>query len=72
MLPFLKKSQESRDAGISEAVERKPDDESESYDPLESAAEDLIAALHSKDIKSAAAALRAAYELCSQPQGSDV
>lgn len=67
MLPFLKKVQDAGAAGPVEAVERKPDEESD-YDALESAAEDLISAIHSKDVKGAAAALRAAFELCdSQP-----
>jgi hypothetical protein len=62
MLPFMK----SKEASSSEPVEhmiREPDEGSE-YDPLESAAEDLISAVHSKNVKSVASALRAAFELC--------
>lgn len=45
------------------AIKRESDHEEE-YDTLESAAEDLVNAVHSKDIKAVAAALRAAFELC--------
>ncbi len=63
MLPFLKNKQES---GVSAPVDtkmREPDEESDSYDPMQSAAEDLISAIHSKDVKGVAEALRAAHEL---------
>ena len=62
MLPFLKQNQEGSSSGPIESVERKPDDGSD-YDSMESAAEDLISAVHSKDAKAVAAALRAAFEL---------
>lgn len=66
MLPFLK-NKEAMSASTSEPVVRKHDDESE-YDMLESAAEDLISAVHSKDVKGVCSALRAAFEMCeSQP-----
>ena len=65
-LPFLK----HKEASISvnpESVKRKPDHEEE-YDFLDSASEDLINAIHSKDSKGVSAALRAAFELMeSQP-----
>lgn len=63
MLPFLKKSQE---AGNSEPVEpiKREHDEDHEYDMLESAAEDLIKAIHSKDVKGVCEALRAAHEMC--------
>lgn len=67
MLPFLKLNKEASSSGPVESVERKPDEEPE-YDAMESAAEDLISAIHSKDAPAAAAALRAAFELAdSQP-----
>lgn len=66
MIPFLK----SKEASVSmpaDTIKREPDDGAE-YDALESAADDLIAAIHSKDAKGVAAALRAAFELAeSQP-----
>ena len=62
MLPFLKRNQEASGSGPIESVERKSDSEEE-YDALESAADDLIAAVHAKDTKGAAAALRAAFQL---------
>lgn len=50
-----------------EVVTRDHDEDSD-YDMLESAAEDLISAVHSKDVKAVCAALRAAFEICdSQP-----
>lgn len=66
MLPFLKK-QEAAVVSPVEHIKRESDEEPE-YDMLESAAEDLISAVHSKDVKSVAQALRAAFEMCeSQP-----
>jgi hypothetical protein len=64
MLPFLKHNYEGSASAPVESVERKPDEESEDYDALESAAEDLCHAIEAKDYKAAAAALRAAFELC--------
>jgi hypothetical protein len=62
MLPFLKQKQQ---AGVI-VNQRKPDsikeDSSEDY-ALESAAEDLIRAHNTKDIKAVAAALRAAFQI---------
>ena len=43
-------------------MKREPDEEPE-YDSLESAAEELSTAIHSKDIKGIAMALRAAFEI---------
>lgn len=63
MLPFLKKSQEASASAPIEHIKREPDEESE-YDMLESAAEDLISAVHSKDVKGVCSALRAAFEMC--------
>lgn len=63
MLPFLKRDKEGSASAPPDRIMREPDDESDSYDPLHAAAEDLISAIHSKDIKGAAEALRAAFEL---------
>jgi hypothetical protein len=63
MLPFLKNQQEGSASMPVEPVKREHDEDSD-YDMLESAAEDLISAVHSKDIKAVASALRAAFELC--------
>lgn len=65
MLPFLKNKQEGSMSGPVEPIKREHD---EDYDMLESAAEDLISAVHSKDVKAVASALKAAFEMCdSQP-----
>jgi hypothetical protein len=63
MLPFLKNQQEGSMSEPVEPIKRKPDHEEE-YDMLESAADDLIAAVHSKNSKDVASALRAAFEIC--------
>ena len=60
MLPFLKKSQEASVA----APEVEVRDHDEDFDSLEVAAEDLMNAVHSKNAKAVASALRAAFELC--------
>lgn len=60
-LPF-KKHKEASISVAPEIVKRNPDQEQE-YDPLESAAEDLINAIQSKDTKSAADAIRAAFDI---------
>lgn len=62
MLPFLKLNKEASASAPVDAIERKPDDGSD-YDSLESAGEDLISAIHSKDAKAVASALRAAFDL---------
>jgi hypothetical protein len=67
MLPFLKKTQDASASIPTDKIERKPDHEQE-YDEMESAAEDLCNAIHAKDYKMAAEALRAAFEMMdSQP-----
>jgi hypothetical protein len=64
LLPFLKHSQDASMSAPVESVEREPDEGAEDdYDSLESAAEDLCAAIGAKDYKAVAAALRAAFEL---------
>lgn len=73
MLPFLKRTQDAAASSPVEHVERKPDEGSD-YDMLESAAEDLCKAVESKDYKAIASALRAAFEMLSEPheEGSHV
>lgn len=63
MLPFLKLKQEGSSSMPVEHIKRESDEGSD-YDMLESAAEDLISAIHSKDVKAVCSALRAAHELC--------
>lgn len=63
MLPFLKKDKEASASGPVESQMRKPDDEADSYDVMHSAAHDLIEAIHSKNVKGVAEALRAAHAL---------
>ena len=64
MLPFLKKNQESSMSAPVDSIKREPDEGAEEYDSLESAAEDLLKAIESKDSKEIASALRAAFEIC--------
>jgi hypothetical protein len=64
MLPFLKHKQDGSSSTPPDSVKRPPDEGAEEFDSLESAAEDLIAAIHSKNVKAVTAALRAAFELC--------
>lgn len=63
MLPFLKNKQEASASGPVEHMKRQPDEESD-YDMIDSAAEDLIQAIHSKDVKAVASALKAAFQIC--------
>jgi len=63
MLPFLKNTKEAGVSGPIESIERKSDNEDEQYDVMEAAAEDLMNAIHAKDVKAIAEALRAAFEL---------
>lgn len=64
MLPFLKKNREASASAPPDSIRREPDDEADSYDSLHSAAEDLLKAVESKNIKGIAEAIRAAFELC--------
>jgi hypothetical protein len=62
MLPFLKHKQEGSMSEDDDPIKRDHDEESD-YDMLESASEDLISAVHSKDVKAVCSALRAAFEM---------
>ena len=62
MLPFLKNQKEGSASTSVESIKREPD-ESDHYDVLESAAEDLCKAVQAKNYKGAAEALRAAFQL---------
>jgi len=62
MIPYLKQAKEASVSAVPETMKREPDEEPE-YDSLESAAEELSTAIHSKDIKGIAMALRAAFEI---------
>lgn len=62
MLPFLKRNQEGSASMPAEPIKREHDEGAE-YDMLESAAEDLISAIHSKDVKGVCSALKAAFEM---------
>lgn len=61
-LPFLRHKHEASVAATPEVVKRESDHEEE-YDSLESAADDLISAVHAKDSKGVASAMRAAFEI---------
>jgi hypothetical protein len=62
MLPFLKNTKEASVSMPADVKKREPDDESD-FDALETAGQDLIDAVHSKDARAVAAALRAAFEI---------
>lgn len=62
MLPFLKKDKEASVSIPVDIKKRDPDEESE-FDSLESASQDLIDAVHSKDAKAAAIAWRAGFDI---------
>jgi hypothetical protein len=64
MLPFLKERHQGAAASV-ETIERKPDEpeESDDYDSLVSAMEELHAALHIRDYQGAAEIFRSAFEL---------
>lgn len=65
MLPFLKNKLEGSVSAPVRPTNVTPEPE---YDMLESAAMDLIIAVHLKDVKSVCSALRAAFEIMeSQP-----
>ncbi len=67
MIPFLKRKDEASVSMPAEKIKRDPDEGAE-IDSLEVAAEELCNAVHAKDYKAAASALRAAFELLeSQP-----
>lgn len=63
MLPFLKDKKEASVAVPSDTVKRDPDEPNEEFDMLESAADELIAAIHAKDSKAVASALRSAFQI---------
>jgi hypothetical protein len=64
MLPFLKNKHEASISETPDLIKREHDEDSaDEYDMLESAAEDLISAIHSKDVKAVCSALRASHEL---------
>lgn len=70
MIPFLKRKDEASASGPVDSIKREPDQEPE-FDTLEAAGQDLIDAIHSKDAKAVAAALRAAFDLA-QPEGEPI
>jgi hypothetical protein len=71
MLPFLKNKQEGSISEAPDAIERKPDQEKE-YDSLYAAAEELISAVHVKDVDGVATALRSAFTIMeSEPHEED-
>jgi len=63
MLPFLKDKREGSVSEPPSTIRRDPDDGAD-FDSLEVAAQDLCDAVHSRNYKAVAEALRAAFELC--------
>lgn len=66
MLPFMIDKKKNVAASSEPVQVRKSDDmeESEEYDSLQSAAEDLISGIHNKNAKLVKEALKAAFEMC--------
>lgn len=66
MLPFLNKD-EAQDSGViqkTRAPDKKPESEQEdSSAGMEAVAHDLIRAIHSRDVKAVADAIKAAFEI---------
>ena len=71
MLPFLKKQNETSVAVPTDKIKRASDSPDEDYDVMDSASEDLHAAVHAGDIKGISAALRAAHDLHKAEQSED-
>lgn len=63
MLPFLKREKEASVSMPSDSIKREPDEGHEEYDSMHAAAEDLLHAIQSKNVKALAECLRAAFEL---------
>lgn len=63
MLPFMKKDKEASVSAVPSRIKREPDHEVD-YDSLEAAAQDVLAALESKNVRDLAIAIRAAFEIC--------
>ena len=66
-LPFLKNKEASISAPV-ESIKREPDND---IDSLHVAAEDLMNAVHSKNIPAIAEALRAAFEMLDSEPGEE-
>lgn len=64
MLPYLKKAKESQTSGLI-VQQRTPDETSEPKDTtgIEACADELIRAVHSKDSKAVASALKDAFDI---------
>lgn len=63
MLPFLKNNKEASMSEDADPIKRKSDD-GEDFDGLAMAAQDLCDAIHAKDTKAVAQALKAAFQIC--------
>lgn len=64
MIPFLKRKDDVSVTAQPDKIQRKPDDEAEEdYDGLAAVSEELCEAIHAKDYKSVAIALRAAFQI---------
>ena len=63
MLPFLKRDKEASASMPVDSMKRKPDDDADAYDVMHSAAQDMLNAIESKNVKALAEAIKAAFEL---------
>lgn len=64
MLPFLKKSKEASVSAPAQTIVRESDHEEKlEHEPLDIIAEELIDAVHKKDVKMVADCLHAAFEI---------
>jgi hypothetical protein len=65
LLPFLKRTKEGSASMPVDHIKRDADEDKEpNMDSMEVCAQELCDAVHAKDVKAIAAALRAAFELC--------
>lgn len=68
MLPFLKSKDVKSSPGVI-VEQRKPDYPDDPAAPIDSCAQELIRAVHAKDVKAVAAAMQDAFEILgSQPE----
>lgn len=75
MLPFLKHRDDGVGVGPTDPIERKPDEDSPSYDMLDAIAEDMLMAVEKKNkvhLKSALASLCAHIQTMDEEQDAQV
>jgi len=66
MLPFLRKRDEQSSPGLivkNRTPDKNEENQDDSHEGMHAAAQDLLSAIESKDVKSIAEALKAAFEI---------